>query len=184
MIIVNDVHKRHVLTDTVLALLKKILRKRSTLKIILVSNTKEANFFADYFNSHKTNRKSSQITCTILSIDADVTKQDIYYLKSPCANYISNSIDTLRSIHQQQPQDGDIIIYLAEDDDIIQAMEILKNYISMNHIKNLNYFQLSHVGNERQAVFFPKTEGKRNVIFTSELYQDAVTQDRIGYGNL
>lgn len=183
VIIVNDVHKRHVLCDTILALLKKIVRKRSTLKIVLVSNTKEANFFAEYFNSHKQHHKNHQIMCTVLSIDDHATKQDIFYLNSPCADYISKSIETLRNIHQKQPSDGDVVVYLADDDEINHAMEILKNYINMDHIKNLNYFKLSQVSNEKQSVFFPKTDGKRNVIFTTELYQDSVTQDRIGYGN-
>ncbi|XP_046811211.1 probable ATP-dependent RNA helicase DHX35 isoform X1 [Lucilia cuprina] len=180
VILVNNVHRRHVLTDTVLALLKKIIRKRSTLKLVLVSNTKEANFFADYFNTHKRN-KTQQLTCAVLSIDDVDLKQSIFYLQSPCPDYISKSIDTLRNIHEKQTLDGDVLVYLADDDEINQAIELLKNYINMDHIKNVNYFKLSHINGEKQSVFFPKQAGKRNVIFTKDLHQDSVTQDRISY---
>lgn len=181
IVLVNNIHRRHLLTDTALALLKKIVRKRSTLKLVLVSNTKESSFFAEYFNTQK-RHKNQQLSCSILSIDEVDFKQLIYYLKSPCADYVRQSIECLRNIHQNNPLDGDILIYLPDEDEINQAIELLRNYINMDHIKNVNYFKLSQVNGDKQSVFFPKIPGKRNVIFTQDLHQDCVTQDRVNYG--
>lgn len=176
----NEALKRTVLTDTILAILKKIVRKRSTLKLILFSAPKEAQFFADYFNAHR--EKRSELKSVILSIgDEAITSkaqiQDILYLKSPCADYVQQTIQTIRNIHTKQPTDGDIIAYMAVEEDITDAIRILNT----ENISNLNYFKLSQMKNERERVFFPTTKGKRNVIFTTELYQNSVTQDRISY---
>ncbi|KAM7342722.1 putative ATP-dependent RNA helicase DHX35 [Cochliomyia hominivorax] len=180
ILLVNNIHRRYILSDTLLALLKKIVRKRSTLKLLLVSNTRESSFFADYFNTHK-RHKRQELRIVILSIDEVNLKQSIFYLKCPCPDYVSKSIDCLRNIHQNHSLDGDILVYLTDEDEINQAIELLKNYISMDHIKNVNYFKLSQIKGEKQSVFFPKTAGKRNVIFTRDLQQDYVTQDNINY---
>lgn len=181
VIIVTDVHKRYILTDTVLALLKKIVKKRSSLKILLVSNAREAVFFSEYFSLRKCHKDPST-TKAIISIDNVGMKQNIFYLKTPCADYIRKSIETLRNIHQKQLLDGDILIYLSNDDDINQSIELLKNYLSLDHIENINYFKLTNGDNGQESVFIPKVKGKRNVIFTTNLNQNILTQDRISYG--
>lgn len=181
VLILKDVHKRYVLTDTVLALLKKILRKRPALKVVLECNAKEANFFFEYFNTRDRHR-THQLTCAVLSIEDVDVKQAIHYLNSPCADYIHKSIETVRNIDEKFPLDGDILVYLADEDDINQAIELLKDDISKDYVKNVNYLKISHPSNDKQPIFFPKTPGKRNVIFTIDLYQDSVKQDRICAG--
>ncbi|XP_061401608.1 probable ATP-dependent RNA helicase DHX35 [Musca vetustissima] len=181
VIVMTDALKRSVLTDTILAILKKIIRKRSTLKLILVSMSKEANFFKEYFNAVK-DKNRKDIRSVIVSIEEEQQNkgvvQDILYLKEPCADYVQKTIQTILSIHTQRPLDGDVIAYMASEEDITSAMTLLRDSENTN---NLNYFKLSHMRNERETVFFPTTKGKRNVVFTVELYQNSVSQDRIYY---
>ncbi|KAI9583619.1 hypothetical protein GQX74_005367 [Glossina fuscipes] len=179
VVIIDEVYKRSILTDTILALLKKIVRKRGSLKVILVSNTKEASFLKEYFDQKKL--KNDKTSSIILSIDDANLFQHIHYLNAACPDYVKKSVETILNIHKQQPVGGDIVVYLADEDEIADAMDLLRNYISAEHIKNLNYFKMCQTKNERQTVFFPKTEGKRNVVFTTKLYQKSVTQDRITY---
>ncbi|XP_075166733.1 ceramide phosphoethanolamine synthase isoform X1 [Haematobia irritans] len=181
VVIMNEVQKRTVFMDTILAVMKKIIRKRSTIKLVLVSTSSEANFFAEYFSNHKERGKS--IKCAVLSIgvgSAKCLQQDMLFLEKPCADYVKKTIQTIISIHTKTPLDGDIIAYMADEDDITEAMYLLKN-MATEGIENLNYFKLSQMKNDHQTVFFPIIKGKRNVIFTIDLYQKSVTHDRINY---
>lgn len=51
VIMLDEVHERTLYMDICLGLLKKILKKRSDLKIIVASATLEAEKFRDFFNS-------------------------------------------------------------------------------------------------------------------------------------
>uniref|UniRef100_A0A1I8NQG5 Helicase-associated domain-containing protein n=2 Tax=Stomoxys calcitrans TaxID=35570 RepID=A0A1I8NQG5_STOCA len=184
IIIMNEAQKRNVLTDTILAVVKKIVKKRSTLKLLLVSTSNEAQFFADYFDNHK--EKGKGVKSVIVSFEDSFdskknNQQDVLYLETPCADYVKKTIQTIISIHMKKPIDGDIIAYMAEEDDINDAMQLLKNIIATEDLTNLNYFKISQMKNDRQTVFIPTAKGKRNVIFTIELLQKSVTQDRINY---
>lgn len=146
-----------------------------------MTNSKDALLLSEYFNAYKDKLQVAN-KCVMLSVDEGTMKQDIFYLKSPCADYVQQTVHAIRNIHAQQPLDGDVIAYLANEDEISKATELLKEFISAEGITNLNYFKLSQMKNDRQTVFFPTTKGKRNVIFSTELYQSSVTQDRISYG--
>uniref|UniRef100_A0A1I8M3W8 Helicase C-terminal domain-containing protein n=1 Tax=Musca domestica TaxID=7370 RepID=A0A1I8M3W8_MUSDO len=182
VLIMTDALKRTVMTDAILAILKKVIRKRPTLKLILVAVSKEANFLQEYFTAAAKDRKyrKAEIRSVILSIDDHNKRvvQDILYLKEPCADYVQKTIRTILSIHTQRPLDGDVIAYMACEEDISSAMALLRE---TEGTSNLNYFRLSQMKNERETVFFPTTKGKRNVVFTIELYQSSVTQDRVYY---
>lgn len=51
IIVVDEVHERHVFTDFLLGILKCLIRKRSNLKIILMSATINIDLFSNYFNN-------------------------------------------------------------------------------------------------------------------------------------
>lgn len=176
------------LTDTVLALLKKVLSKRSkSLKLLLISNAKEAQFLNDYFHLHKKSTNRNTIKSIILSVDEDDKQhlQRIYYLQKPCADYVNKTVEMIIKIHQNQAVvSGDIIVYLVNEDEINDAMTALRNSLNAENIKNLNYFKLCycHSKGSQQMVIFPRSEGKRNVIFTINLYNNSVAHDYINYG--
>ena len=49
IIVVDEVHERHVLTDFLLGILKCLLVKRKDLKLILMSATINIDLFSNYF---------------------------------------------------------------------------------------------------------------------------------------
>lgn len=184
VIIYNKVCRRGVLTDIILALLKKILPKRDNkvLKLILVSNIKQAPELAEYF---QTGGKKTQLSTVLLSIDDDSNvSQRIYYLEKPCPNYIIRSIETVLKIHREQPVGGDIIVYLVNEQEATEAISQLRNYFTNDELETVNCIKYCQTVNERRLIFFPKTSGHRNVIFTTALYQGAVAQDCIDHGKL
>ncbi len=50
IIVVDEVHERHVFTDFLLGILKCLVRQRTDLKIILMSATINIELFSNYFN--------------------------------------------------------------------------------------------------------------------------------------
>jgi HrpA-like RNA helicase len=50
LIVVDEVHERHVFTDFLLGILKCLIKQRSDLKIILMSATINIELFSNYFN--------------------------------------------------------------------------------------------------------------------------------------
>lgn len=50
---------------------------------------------------------------------------DIYYTKSPEADYVDASVVTVLQIHVSQPLDGDILVFLTGQEEIETATEIL-----------------------------------------------------------
>jgi ATP-dependent RNA helicase DDX35 len=70
VIMIDDVHERTVNTDLLLALVKKILRKRKDVKLIISSATLSAKEMADYF-TEKNNKAS------ILSIKGRTFQVDV-----------------------------------------------------------------------------------------------------------
>lgn len=50
---------------------------------------------------------------------------DIYYTKSPEADYVDACVVTVLQIHISQPLDGDILVFLTGQEEIETAEEIL-----------------------------------------------------------
>lgn len=50
LIVVDEVHERHVFTDFLLGILKCLIRQRDDIKIILMSATINIDLFSAYFN--------------------------------------------------------------------------------------------------------------------------------------
>jgi len=69
IIVVDEVHERHVFTDFLLGILKCLIRQRSDLKIILMSATINIDLFSSYFDD-----------CVIVKIPGRTFKIDVEYI--------------------------------------------------------------------------------------------------------
>lgn len=111
VIMVDEAHERNINSDTILGLLKKILRKRTDLRIIICSATINADKFLDYFvgkgvTTKKRKRRwdnpddskdvveTEKTTGTIISVDGRQFSVDVMYLQTPTNNYIRSCIET------------------------------------------------------------------------------------------
>lgn len=124
VIIIDEVHERSVNTDILLSLLKKIIKKRSDLKLIISSATFEVETIRNYFN--KINEQSIERS-TILSIDSRAFPVEINYLIEPTADYVKESVNTVIKIHENYPN-GDILVFLTGKEEVEQAHESILEY--------------------------------------------------------
>ena len=52
---------------------------------------------------------------------------DIFYLDSPCADYVKGCVETAIKIHEKEPP-GDILIFLTGMEEVDHCSNLLKNY--------------------------------------------------------
>ena len=75
VIILDEVHERTVQIDIIMGLLKKVLRKRSDLRLIISSATVDAEYIRDFFNNNYNelvNDKNNKKNATVLSVEGSI----------------------------------------------------------------------------------------------------------------
>lgn len=80
VIILDEVHERTLFTDIIMGLMKKILRKNKSLRLIVSSATVDADELQFFFNFNKTKNKEND-TSVILSVPGSSYSVDIFYLE-------------------------------------------------------------------------------------------------------
>lgn len=92
---------------------------------------------------------------------------EIFYTKSPMADYISATVTTVFQIHTSNNNPGDILVFLPGQEDIELAMEILKarsKHLTGEYL-DIFFVQIySSLPSELQAeIFKPTPKGSRKV---------------------
>ncbi|XP_026501735.2 probable ATP-dependent RNA helicase DHX35 [Vanessa tameamea] len=133
-IVLDEVHERSQLTDVLMGLLKKIIKKRKNLKIVVSSATMDADFLKEFFNINdgKTTKRSSSV---VMSMTGRTYPIDVFYVEEPVPDYVKATIDTIIKIHENEPF-GDILAFLTSQEEILTAMDSLEQYAKENNDKN------------------------------------------------
>ncbi|KAF7491869.1 putative ATP-dependent RNA helicase DHX35 [Sarcoptes scabiei] len=177
VIIIDEVHERSVNTDILLSLLKKIIKKRSDLKLIISSATFEVETIRNYFN--KINEQSIERS-TILSIDSRAFPVEINYLIEPTADYVKESVNTVIKIHENYPN-GDILVFLTGKEEVNKPMNQFWN--RYENFKKLLVFPLyaSLPTSDQVKVFQILPRHIRKVIVSTNIAEASITIPGISY---
>jgi len=122
---IDDVHKRTIETDILLSFLRKLLMIRKDLKLIMTSINLKVEVFK-YFFELNTEVDLKKNASTIISVDNQIRDVSIFYSLKPCRNLTVKAIETILRIHETQPL-GDILVFLTEEDQVIQCCQHLRN---------------------------------------------------------
>ncbi|XP_017860271.1 PREDICTED: probable ATP-dependent RNA helicase DHX35 [Drosophila arizonae] len=182
VIIVDEAHERNMLTDMVLGLLKKILRKRSNLKLIISSATIDASFFSEFFSWPRSGAEAEQPINVKLSIEGRMHAVSHFYLNEPCADYVRETVETVWKLHQKEPP-GDILAFLTGQEEVLEAMDLLREYIASQETTNLKVLPMygSMTSNDQLAVFFTPPKGVRKVVLATNIAETSITIPGIVY---
>ncbi|XP_017025969.1 probable ATP-dependent RNA helicase DHX35 [Drosophila kikkawai] len=177
VIIVDEAHERNMLTDMVLGLLKKILRKRSSLKLIISSATIDAGFFSEFFSWPGSGEVSVK-----LSIEGRMHAVSNFYLNEPCADYVKETVETVWKLHQKEPP-GDILAFLTGQEEVLEALDLLREYIASSEQQNLKVLPMygSMSSTDQLAVFFTPPKGVRKVVLATNIAETSITIPGIVY---
>jgi ATP-dependent RNA helicase DDX35 len=186
VIIVDEAHERSLHSDIILGLLKKILRKRSDIKIIITSATINASSMKEFFETSTPNpttatgaaTSTTSDTC-IVSIEGKAYPVDILYTLQPIHNYIQESVQTVIQIHLHEGA-GDILVFLPSAIEIDTAIDILNNEHNYSDLVCLPLY--SALPTSSQMLVFQRVEAKsRKCIIATNIAETSLTIDNIRF---
>ncbi|KAJ3476329.1 hypothetical protein NLI96_g11231 [Meripilus lineatus] len=179
VIMIDEAHERSVYSDLMLGILKKIRRKRPSLRIIVSSATLDAASFLDYFSSGNPPGEVG-----IVSLEGRMFPVDIAYLQEPTHDYVQKAVEVTWNIHLQQGP-GDILVFLTGREEIDRCLQELSELLPTlpRNAPRLKLFAL-HAGlstAEQLSAFEPAERGSRKVIVSTNIAEASVTIDGIKF---
>ena len=173
-LVIDEAHERTLHTDILFGLVKDIVRFRPDLKLIISSATLDAEKFSKYFDN-----------ASIFMVPGRMFPVDIYYTKSPEADYVDAAVVTVLQIHVTQSLDGDILVFLTGQEEIETAAEILtqKTRALGSRIKELIICPIyANLPSEQQAKIFEDTpKDSRKVVLATNIAETSLTINGICY---
>ncbi|KIN97453.1 hypothetical protein M404DRAFT_160388 [Pisolithus tinctorius Marx 270] len=180
VIMIDEAHERSLYTDLLLGVLKKIRRKRPSLRLIVSSATLDARAFHEYFCSN-----TSPDEAIIVSLEGRAYPVEVAYLHEPASDYVRAAVDVVWNINQQHNASGDVLVFLTGREDIERFLEELTELIPTQRRGGTEIIPLAlHSGltsEEQLRVFFPAERNTRKVIASTNIAEASVTIDGVKF---
>ena len=177
-VILDEAHERTLATDILMGLLKEIAKKRSDLKIIVMSATLDAGKFQDYFDS-----------APLLTIPGRTFPVEIFYTPEPERDYLEAARRTVVQIHMCEETEGDILLFLTGQEEIDEACKKIQKEIDnlgpdVGDVKCIPLYS-TLPPNLQQRIFEPAPPKKANgaigrkIVISTNIAETSLTIDGI-----
>ncbi|KAG5638304.1 hypothetical protein H0H81_000829 [Sphagnurus paluster] len=120
---IDEAHERSIYSDLLLGVLKKIRRKRPSLRLIVSSATLDATAFLDYFTD-----SANPNDAIIVSLEGRMYPVEVAYLEEPTPDYVRTAAQISWNINLS-PGPGDILVFLTGREEIERCLEELSEMI-------------------------------------------------------
>ncbi|KAI0641833.1 P-loop containing nucleoside triphosphate hydrolase protein [Trametes meyenii] len=119
-IILDEAQERTVATDILMGLLKVIAKRRSNLKVVVMSATLDAKKFQKYFSL-----TGGDNPAPLFKVPRRSYPVEILYIEAPVPDYVEAAIQTVIMIHRAEDP-GDILLFLTGEEEIEDACRKIK----------------------------------------------------------
>jgi len=206
-VILDEVHERDVMTDIVFVLLKEVLRKRSDVKVILMSATLNGSQFSQFFNDcpvlhvpgfmHPVQSFYVKEVLEMINYqplmeltrdedDFEAFKQSLREIRdggdsevADIQDYQVNIIAALVETLHRGDQEGGILVFLPGWEDICRLVRILEDIGLPLQDALILPLHGSMSGDEQRLIFQPPFGGKRKIVIATNIAESSVTIDDI-----
>lgn len=180
VIMVDESHERGLHTDIILGLLKKILKKRSDLKLIISSATILAKDFKKFFETNTINDPSKD-TSIIVSIEGRMFPVQLYYMNQPSKSYIEAALEAIIQIDKTEKH-GDVLVFMPGQEDIEMLIELINTEMEKRKLKlfPLPLYSGLNISDQMRVFQYPP-KGTRKIIVSTNIAEASVTIENIVY---
>lgn len=180
VILIDEVHERHIHTDFLLGVIKCILHQRSELKLVLMSATINIELFSGYFDNAPVCRVPGRLYPIQLQYipkdNVDIAEKKLRFDPSPY-------LRILQLIDSKYPcsERGDVLIFLSGMADITSVVEAANEYAQK--VKSWIILPLHSALSiaEQDKVFDFAPDGIRKCVVSTNIAETSVTIDGIRF---
>lgn len=174
-LVIDEAHERNLHTDLLLSFVKKCLPNRKDLRVIITSATIDPKIFVEYFGDE----------CPVIRVPGRAYPVETIWrpiqsvAETPTADeYISAAIEMIDIIHRTDGP-GDILVFLTSPSEVENACQLLSENLDGNSSIALPLHGKMQPLDQQKV--FQAYEGKRKVIFCTNVAETSVTIDGVKF---
>lgn len=180
VIIVDEAHQRSLHSDILMGLLKKIQKRRPTLRVIICSATLNAMSMKLFFEGNKLSATNPEDdTACILSVQGRQFPVDVLYLSDPVHNYLRCCADTVLAIHKYEDW-GDVLVFLPGGEDIDSLVHLLEDEYTGGSMYFLPLYSSLPIDMQMRC-FDPTPSNMRKVVIATNIAEASVTIEGVKF---
>ncbi|XP_067667167.1 probable ATP-dependent RNA helicase DHX34 [Haliotis asinina] len=180
VIVIDEVHERHIFTDFLLGVLKCMLKKREDLKLVLMSATINIELFSGYFENAPVIRVPGRLHP--IELEYQPIKRDEMTSRGEKLDP-TPYLRIMQTIDHRYPatERGDLLIFLSGMTEIMTIVEAANQYAQQTKRWIILPLHSALSVQEQDKVFDISPEGVRKCIVSTNIAETSVTIDGVRF---